>query len=343
VLGVLLAAWCATAAAKPVPWVVLVRSDGAEPAAWSEALQSAAREAADGTSVRVVPPPAISLDEVQLTLGCGSWSNTCAGRVAGTMNAGVALVVELAKAQSEDEQIAWTVVSAAGNVIRERQTATLPDRGDAGLQAAQRYVAAAIRGARPTVVIVTADLPGAEVFVDGSRRGATPLTLIDDVTPGPHEIRVTYEARAPATRKVEVKAGATNRYELVLGANPPPPLSPSVGTELPNGQVSPVVAWSTVGLGGASIVGAGAVGLVWLAQARDLEDRLAQRDERGAVIGISQVDAFAQSDRITALAVTTLGLVGVGTLLVGTGAALLLVGADEGPSGGASEGAAASR
>ena len=324
-LAVALVALLSAASSKPVPWVVLVRSDGTTPAGWTDALQEAARGAAEGTAVKVVPPPAISLDEAQLTLGCGSWSATCAGRIASTMSATTALVVELKAGASETETITWSVVSSSGAMQRRPEAADLPDRGEAGLLVAKHCVAAAIRGTRPTVVVVTTDAPGAQVIIDDVARGKTPLTLVDELTPGPHRLRLSLDGRAPAGRALDVKAGTTYRVDVVLGANPIGTLQPTIGDEPSTTSPGPVVAWTMVGVGAAALVAAAGTGGYWAYQYVDLSKKIAQTNDKGLVVGITQHDADKANGLISALTITTATLVGVGALVAGTGVGLLFV------------------
>jgi hypothetical protein len=57
---------------------------------------------------------------------------------------------------------------------------------------------------------------GAEVFVDGERRGVTPLTL-RDLRLGAHTVRVTRSGYAPAEERLTLDAGRPSRaVELAL-------------------------------------------------------------------------------------------------------------------------------
>ncbi|MBN2360170.1 MAG: PEGA domain-containing protein [Deltaproteobacteria bacterium] len=58
--------------------------------------------------------------------------------------------------------------------------------------------------------------PGAKVFVDGVDAGTTPLGAIQNLTPGPHELRVVLAGAQDFTRSVEVSFGRTTLVNLSL-------------------------------------------------------------------------------------------------------------------------------
>jgi hypothetical protein len=64
---------------------------------------------------------------------------------------------------------------------------------------------------------IKTDAPGAEVFLDGTRAGQTPLSLTD-VPPGTHELRFVKEGFREATRSVNVPATGSLRLFVVLEA-----------------------------------------------------------------------------------------------------------------------------
>src|ERR1041385_5578252 len=74
-------------------WVALVHTTGDVPASWQKELQAAAEQNKLGPAWAA--PPAVTLDEAQLALGCAGWSKTCAGQIAAMTGAGIALVVEV--------------------------------------------------------------------------------------------------------------------------------------------------------------------------------------------------------------------------------------------------------
>jgi hypothetical protein len=331
VLAALFAAFVAVTAAKPVPWVVLVRNDGAAPASWSESLQEAARAAGEGTAVRVLPAPAISPEEASLTLGCGGFTSSCAGKIAGTLGAQVALVVELKAGDGDGPVLTTSVVSSSGSLVRPAETAELPDRGELGLKVARRYVVAAIRGSKPTIVVVTTDTPGATVLIDGARRGRTPLTLVDEVPPGEHKLHVSLDGRAPITKAMDIKVGQTHRFDLVLGANPVPSVKPTIGEQPTTSAVSPAVAWSVLGVGAATLAVGGVVGAVLGGRVIALEIDRSRLNSDGNIVGITQRESEEADKFNLELGKWALGISATGALVAATGGALFLLVDEEPP------------
>lgn len=74
---------------------------------------------------------------------------------------------------------------------------------------------------------VFADVPGAQVAIDGVPRGSAPLSLV--VAPGPHRIRVSAPGRLPVEERVDSQKGAPTVFHAELGeqdltgARPPVP------------------------------------------------------------------------------------------------------------------------
>jgi hypothetical protein len=65
---------------------------------------------------------------------------------------------------------------------------------------------------------VFADVPGAQVAIDGLVRGIAPLSLV--VAPGPHRIRVSARGRLPVEERVDSQKGAPTVFHAELGEPP---------------------------------------------------------------------------------------------------------------------------
>jgi hypothetical protein len=250
-----LAAWCgltapAQAGRKPSAsssWVVLVHTSGAVPTGWPAALRAAA-EASAGPR-RFVPPPAATLDELQLALGCDGWNAACASVVADAAGAGTAVVVDVV-ARGSGLDVDARIVGPDGGVVASFPQLSLSGTGEAERVAAERWVAGLLRGVRPALLLVSSDLPGDEVFVDNVPAGRTPATIVD-LAPGAHVLQLRRPGRAPAARTVTIAAGRTHVENLVLGAAGGATLTaPTVGTDsapLPASSLS--TAWAVTGVG----------------------------------------------------------------------------------------------
>lgn len=217
------------ASQAPSSWVVLVKTDGSVPPSWNQNLQDAVRSAAESSgAVKWVPPPAVSLEDAQLALGCGEWGLPCVGQIASMMNADKALLIEI-EVRGEGAWMTHQLVTSSGARERAPVRFELPDRGRDGLKVARVVAAAAVTGKPITVVMLKTDVPGAEVFLDGERVGKTPLTLADQVTPGPHRVELRLEGRAPVTQNIDVRAGEVTRVGAVMGAGGAGVVEPVVG------------------------------------------------------------------------------------------------------------------
>ncbi len=271
----------ALAAARPKPkptapsqWVALVHLEGEVPSSWVSALTASVRTAGDRTWIDA---PAISLDDAALTLGCASWGPGCAAQVAGMTGASNAVIVEARRAPgSAVVSVAVAAVAADGSPVALAGAGPNTGAGehidvsvdDNGLKLAQVWIAGAIKGVRPTVLVVTSDLDGTEVVVDNVPVGKTPLTLVD-VAAGPHALLLRREGRAPISRAIDVKNGVINREHGVLSsgglAMKTTPVVAAVvdGVPATPPDASPplaVIGWSIAGVGAAAAVGGAVVG-----------------------------------------------------------------------------------
>ena len=70
-------------------------------------------------------------------------------------------------------------------------------------------------------ILVTADVPDAEVLVDGTPRGRAPL-LVQGLFPGPHRVEVTSAGGARYEQQVHVRVDARELVQAVLAARPEP-------------------------------------------------------------------------------------------------------------------------
>ena len=252
------AAWAAKAKGKPkvAKWVVLVHETAA-PAGWAVALRQAAESS--GVARTWIEPPAISLDEVQLSLGCASWGPACAGQTASLIGADNALVIDIA-AIGDAVVVGIEDVSATGAVVGNAERVEVsPD--DGGRAVAVAWVVGALKGSRPTVLVVTADLAGTEVLIDGKPRGVTPLTLIDLVRPGEHALLLRREGRAPLSRTITVQPSTLNREFGALSQGPTMVTTPLVGEDTTPSPTPPPAVPGSSGIAPMALVGFGVGGV----------------------------------------------------------------------------------
>jgi hypothetical protein len=107
--------------------------------------------------------------------------------------------------------------------LREHATAT-PDQRTA----AEAGIAEAKKSAG--LVVVNVDSPGADISIDGTTVGKTPLLDAVFVKPGKHTVFASAQGKS-AVSSVEVKAGLSTGVSLTLGVSsappPPPPVAPT--------------------------------------------------------------------------------------------------------------------
>jgi hypothetical protein len=318
-------------AADKEPWIVLVRSDGSMPTSWRPLIQDAARKAASTSDkVQWQEPPAVSLEEAELALGCKGWGPACAGQIAGMMNAGAALVVDFA-ADGAGATVKLAVVGTNGEARPgTAREAKLADRGAGGLAIVQASVVGMIRGSAPTIVVVDSDLPGVEVAIDGVKSGKTPLTLVDELSPGEHQLVLSKEGRAPLTTTIDVEVGKANSYTFPLGGGGPDVVGPSIGDQPASATVMPVVAYATAGVGAALFVVAGGLGAGYgytYAWRKGVADDAQQNG--GVVSEPGLMKTYDAMDKASIpLAIGAITAAGVGAVLLGTGVALMFLPAE---------------
>lgn len=247
-------------AKKKQTWVALVHTAGEVPATWAPRLQKAAEGVTDTRTW--LPPPGLSLDDIQLTLGCATWGPTCAGQATSLIGADSALIIDIARDQ-HGIVVRIDGVDGKGAMIGNGERVEV-SADDDGLAIAEAWVVGAIKGARPTVLVVTSDLDGTEVLIDNKRVGVTPLTLVNELAVGEHRLMLRRENRAPLTRPIVVQPGTVNREHGMLAQGPAMKAQPVVGEQPPapivapaaDGDAPPALAIAGFGLGGVGAVAA---------------------------------------------------------------------------------------
>lgn len=175
---------------------------------------------------------------------------------------------------------------------------------------------------RPQVIIISRP-PGADVYIDGVERGATPL--VTELLAGEHLLELRREGFEPAHRAVVVELARDQNLEVTLEARPEPlrPLPPLGDGRVDLSRSSPIAGdssaltgwgWTCVGLS----IAAGAGTVLARRQALAALDASDEAQSRTAYRG-----AVADAERWTALYYGGAAL--AGAALVG-GVTMLLVG-----------------
>ncbi len=119
--------------------------------------------------------------------------------------------MQLGKARDAAEHLAF--------FLREGQAAKPEDR-----QAAEKMFAEA--KAKVGSVIVNVDIAGAEVRVDGTTIGTSPLSGAVFVEPGARTLEARKEGAPEVKKELAVAAGTESTVDLMLTPPPPPPAKP---------------------------------------------------------------------------------------------------------------------
>src|SRR6185436_5302985 len=106
--------------------------------------------------------------------------------------------------------------------------------------------------------VVDTDAPGAEVVIDGEKKGKTRFS--GRLPAGDHKLVVSAEGKAPMQKDIVVKAGAVTSEIMSLSpAGPSTAITPTVGEthEVTTTVETPPSAGSSGGVLGWSLAGAG--------------------------------------------------------------------------------------
>jgi len=175
-------------------------------------------------------------------------------------------------------------------------------------------------------LVVTANVEGAEVFVDGKKMGDTPLADPIFVDPGKIKLRVRREGYAPQEKELDVAAGQELPLAIQLALPAPPPTvsaSATATAPLPPRSKGPAVVLGGVGL--VSVVLGGV--LVGLAEGKRSEViSSAPKDQNGNPV-CSTRDATLDRDPSAAVKCDGLrGLARDGNILGDTGVGVMVGG-----------------
>jgi hypothetical protein len=116
-------------------------------------------------------------------------------------------------AQCRERLAEWPAALRAWNdYLRE-----VPDAKDrAAVRASIGRIEARLAGAGVQALLVYTDPPGAEVRVDGKRRGVTPLHLV--LSPATYALSLSLDGYRPVTREVALAASPSRLVDVVLEA-----------------------------------------------------------------------------------------------------------------------------
>lgn len=187
------------------------------------------------------------------------------------------VLVSIAECQERLEQWAATVETL------ERYLRDSPQARD---REAMEQKIAAIR-ARPAVLNVTSEPPGAKIFLDGTDTGkVTPAEL--EVAPGDHTVKLTLEGHTDAEEQTTVTFGERRDMPLTLDTPEPEGNGEEPVPEEHASEGTPAALYVGAGLTGVGLVAGTIFGFMALSEKSDFDDapsnEAADRGERFALI-----------------------------------------------------------
>ena len=345
-------------------FVVLVRLEQTVPATWEKEIQDVAQAAAaQKHGLEWMAPPQVSLEESRTLLGCQSYDAACISQIADTLGAARALYVEVTAHEGKPTMLGLVVVTVKTPGKAQWRQVELPDVDVAGLAATKAFVRGEVMEQPATVLVVTSDVVGASITIDGKVAGVTPLALTEDVKTGIHEISVEKAGFQPVMRRIDVQKSRLTHMQVPLPAiavavAPPPVVPPKpkvfeAVTPKPLPAVKPVakvapttpppakraaastyphwgspVAWVGVGLGAAGLVAAGALYGVHLSIGLNAQKHLFQNDDPQGPTWTSDVTQTTMKnwrDQMSGTYIGAIAALAVGVVLVGTGSAFFFL------------------
>lgn len=363
-LGVALAANPALAKKKAAEkkFVVLVRLEPTVPATWEKEIQDVAQMAAmQKRGLEWMAPPQVSLEESRTLLGCQSYDSSCIAQIADTLGAARALYVEVTAKEGKPAMLGLVAVTVKTPNKAQWRQVELPDVDTAGLAATKAFVRGEVLDQPATVLVVTSDVVGANITIDGKPLGVTPLAT-EDARVGTHDVQVEKAGYQPVMRRVEVQKGRLVHLQVPLPAiavavapppvvpkpkvieavaprplpavkpvakvapTTPPPLKRAPASKYPHWN-SPV-AWVGVGLGAAGLIAAGALYGVHLSIGINAQNHLFENDDPDGPAWTSDVTQQTMNDwrgQMTGTYIGAIAALAVGVVLIGTGSAFFFL------------------
>jgi hypothetical protein len=165
------------------------------------------------------------LIEIKMVFGCPEELPACMAQAGKTLGADKMLYGTVKKGPSKTTAtVALKLLDVKTAVVEKFVNDTVQKRELAGSNVnsvAARWFGQLVEvEAKPTLT-VTSDPSGANVAVDGTGYGRTPLTL-RDLAPGSHTVVVSMSGRQAVTRSVELRAGGTHDVVATLEPEAPP-------------------------------------------------------------------------------------------------------------------------
>lgn|GEM_PF-2335681 len=205
--------------ARAESWVVLVQAKDKVSPTLVEAVQKSAKKSVMRLNKRNkwVNPPEVALDEMVMAAGCAQWDLQCAGTVAGMLGATRALVVELSTL-GDGVQTTLSVVNKSGRKIRSAEATLLADRLEDDIPF---FVQSMLAKKPATRLSLESEPKGATVYIDGKKKGLTPLMLENVIKAGKHTIKLKLKDQDVVEKKLMVAVGTQTTFKHTYPAKEP--------------------------------------------------------------------------------------------------------------------------
>ncbi len=179
-------------------------------------------------------------------------------------------------------------VDAFESYLREGGERVSPER-----RAETERVIVEARSLIATVVIVV-DRDGADIMVDGVRRGTSPLAEPILLGAGDHVVAARAEGLAPVETRLALVGGETRTVDLRFGAGPAvgATTTTTAGPSTEAGGLSQAWFWTAVGTAGALAIAGAVTGGMTLVEESDFEDAVT-RCQAGTVAACGEGNAIA--------------------------------------------------
>lgn len=276
-LAALFALWSGIACAQerpgPLPIMVVVQTTGRVAPEVSAAAQQALVEQLTAMAGGR-PVHALANEEVQAALAACR-DDACHGAQLATANVQTGAYLRL-RARGRRLEASIELRDPVSGVLRA--PAVSGELDAANMAASMQALSAQVTGAMPSpppppsTLLVTVNVDGASVQIDGDDVGSSPVAAVE-VAEGPHDVSVTLAGYQAHRRRIEVRAGEQARADVTLvraSANVAAGASVEVGDDDPGffredaPRSSDVTSewwfWTIIG-GGAAVILAVAIGV----------------------------------------------------------------------------------
>ena len=215
---VLTAVLTAVPSARTTTWIPLVKVGSEFGPTWKKSIEAAAEvQLKRRRRTKMMEPPAASVENTMVAMGCGEWNPACAHLIGSTLGAQRTLMVDVV-AVDDKATIAFYLIGKNGNVMQTGGPYQLPDQLDEGRSRALKIIKNFIAGKYPTFLVVNPTPKGSTVTInDAPQKKKTPLKLDEKFDADvPITITIAHLGYVTWAEQVTLNAGASTVVAPVL-------------------------------------------------------------------------------------------------------------------------------